>query len=213
MRPNLKMHRPDPEAPTAVNLPRPGPDRRFRPGDVLLFYGHELVSRAISLCTWGPSHVGIIGLKTEMGEPLLVESTTLCDLPDAFDGSVRKGVQFQRPWDRIAAYDGQVYRMRLVDGWWLWQNEVEWLDKLCRGIHGRPYDLEGAAFCEVRKFRLGRLLPYPDRGSLFCSELVAGLLMRLGRLPLSNPSSYSPASLARTLQSCGVYARPQILKR
>lgn len=182
----------------------------WRAGDLLLFYGRDWMSRAIEIGTWGPSHVGMICNFRQAG-PQLVESTTLCDLPDSMDFSFRKGVQFHDPFDRIRAYAGRIERMRLADGWWL-DNEEK--DVLCRWlihVRGLPYDLRGALISGTRVFKWTSLAPYADRSSLFCSELCAGALMRLGRLPLSNPSAYNPASLARRLQRCGTYSRPEPL--
>jgi len=55
-------------------------------------------------------------------------------------------------------------------------------------------------------------MPYPDLGSLFCSELCAAALMRLHRMPLENPSAYNPASLVRELRRCGTYGTPQPIR-
>jgi hypothetical protein len=55
-------------------------------------------------------------------------------------------------------------------------------------------------------------MPYPDLDSLFCSELCAAALMRLHRMPLSNPSLFNPASLVREVRRCGTYGAPRSLK-
>jgi hypothetical protein len=50
-------------------------------------------------------------------------------------------------------------------------------------------------------------LPGADLQSLFCSELVAAILMRLNRLNHANPTGFSPARLLRTLVLLGKYHR------
>jgi hypothetical protein len=79
-------------------------------------------------------------------------------------------------------------------------------------VMDEPYDLRGAIVSGTRLFKWTNLMPYPDLGSLFCSELCAAVLMRLHRLPLSNPSLFSPASLVREVRRCGTYGPPKSLK-
>jgi len=179
------------------------------PGDLLFFYGRCLTSRLIEFATRGPSHVGIVS--PFGGVPLLCESTTLCDLPCELTGVKRRGVQFHKPADRIASYEGRIARLRLADGWLLHGGEIDRLVKVLYHFRGRPYDLFGAPLSGTRVLRFTSLMPYPDLGSLFCSELCAAALMRVGRLPLSNASAYSPASLLRALRRCGTYGAPEFV--
>lgn len=182
----------------------------WQDGDLLLFYGSDWTSRVIELATCGPSHVGIIS-RDDGGAPVLYESTTLCDLPDELSGRLRAGVQMHDPERRIRAYRGRVARLRLAPVWQLSRREAELLERMLRHVHGASYDLEGAILSGTRLFKWSSLMPYPDLGSLFCSELCAAVLMRLGRLPLSNPSLYHPAALVRHVRRCGVYEAPQDL--
>ncbi len=76
-----------------------------------------------------------------------------------------------------------------------------------------PYDLRGALLSGTRLFKWTAFMPYPDLESLFCSELCAAALMRLQRMPLSNPSLYNPASLVRELRRCGTFGAPQMIKK
>jgi hypothetical protein len=179
-------------------------------GDILIFFGTDWSSRIIELATRGPSHVGIVSREDDRGL-LLYESTTLCDLPDRLTGRTCAGVQAHEPEERVRNYCGRVSRLRLAPAWRLNRYEAQLLGQMLRHVHGAEYDLCGALLSGTRLFKWTSLMPYPDLGSLFCSELCAAVLMRLGRLPLSNPSAYHPAALVRKLRRCGVYQPPEVL--
>jgi hypothetical protein len=180
----------------------------WEPADILGFYGRHWKSRVIEIATRGPSHVGIVTPFYNRG-PKLVESTTLCDLPDDLSGEVRAGVQFHDPRTRIDSYDGDVYLHRLSDGWKLDQHEIEWLQGWFYHRRKQVYDVRRALLSATHVLKWTSLLPYPDAGSVFCSMLCAAALMRLHRLPLDNPNVYNPASLIRELRRCGIYGPPQ----
>jgi hypothetical protein len=186
---------------------------RWEPGDILIFFGTDWSSRVIELATRGPSHVGIVSRRHDDCRPLLYESTTLCDLPDRLTGRQCAGVQAHEPEERVRAYFGRVARLRLAPAWRLNRYEADLLGQMLDHVHGANYDLCGALLSGTRLFKWTSLMPYPDLGSLFCSELCAAVLMRLGRLPLSNPSAYHPAALVRRLRRCGVYQPPETLVR
>lgn len=183
----------------------------WRPGDLLVFWGRGWTSRVIEAATRGPSHVGIIAPRSPVGDLLLFESTTLCDLPCEINHVPHCGVQAHKPTDRLANYDGGISLMRLTPAWELQTAEVDRLTGLLRGLVGLGYDTPGALISGTKCLRLSRLMPYPDLGSLFCSELCAHVLMRVGRLPLDNASGYSPATLVRRLRRCGTYSAPTAL--
>lgn len=181
--------------------------------DLLFFWGDDLVSRTIEFFTRGPSHVGILarGYAPDHERLLLFESTTLCKLPDVMAHAPIEGVQAHYPEDRIEAYPGRVARMRLADFWRLDRDEADLLRGEVHELHGLPYDLEGAVLTELRLTRHW-FRPYADMGSVFCSEMCAALLMRLGRLGDDNPSRYTPAGLMRRLRKTGKYSAPEFLK-
>lgn len=185
----------------------------FQPLDLLACYGTDVASRVI---TWGtgsllapsrlrlgPSHIAVIC--EYHGSPLWVESTTLCAHPCAVLGHPVSGCQSHLPEDRIGDYVSQgghvdLYRLTAVDQ--LSQSESELLTRiLVRHFIGKQvtYDLGGALLSGTRLFRHTRLLPGADLNELFCSELAAKVLMRLGRLNRDNPTKYSPATLFRRL--------------
>jgi hypothetical protein len=205
----------------------------FEPGDLITFYGRDLTSRVIEWATRGPSHVGIVcphALESSLQaasdnhddssqtrlkpalQPLLFESTTLCDEPCALAGRRVVGVQAHDPRSRIATYPGRVALVRLTPAWRLSLHEVSKLQEWLLAVASEPYDLPGALLSGTRLFKWTSLMPYPDLGSLFCSELCAAALMRLYRMPLANPSLYNPASLVRELRRCGTYGAPVSLQ-
>lgn len=181
----------------------------FQAGDLLFFYGRDPVSRIIEWATRGPSHVGIVCPYPRFGCDVIWESTTLCDLPCLVTGKQKQGVQAHCAETRIAIYDGHACRMRLAKSWRLEQHEIARLQTYLLRVIDEPYDLGGAILSGTRLFKWTALMPYPDLGSLFCSELCAAALMRLQRMPLSNPSAFNPASLLRKLRRCGVYSAPE----
>jgi hypothetical protein len=184
---------------------------RFEPGDLLLFYGRTPLSRLIEVVTWGPSHVALCAWHHSQGL-LLYESTTLCPLPDALLGVPLSGVQAHQPEERIAAYDGRVARLAPAALWRYSRFELHLMAKMLAHLHTCSYDTAGALVSGTCVFKWTALMPWPDLASLFCSELVTAVLMRLGRMPLANPALYNPASLVRKLRRCGTYTRPEVLK-
>lgn len=191
----------------------------FQPLDLLACYGTDATARAITWLTasalaprrlkLGPSHVAVICER--YGSPLWLESTTLCPHPCAVLGIKTAGVQGHLPEMRINDYVQaggrvEVYRLSAVDR--LSQSESELLTRiLVRHFIGRQvnYDLGGALLSGTRLFKRTRLLPAADLNELFCSELVAKVLMRLGRLNRANPTRYNPACLLRQLVREGTY--------
>jgi len=200
----------------------------FEPGDLVIFYGRDFSSRVIEWATRGPSHVGIVCPHTSAvpasrgaapppeggaANMLLFESTTLCDEPCVLTGKHTSGVQAHEPDSRVAGYPGSVALLRLSPAWRLNPRETAMLHDWLMRVASEPYDLHGALLSGTRVFRWTALMPYPDLGSLFCSELCAAALMRLHRLPLSNPGLYNPASLVRAVRRCGTYGAPRALKK
>ena len=191
----------------------------FQPLDLAACYGADWTGRLISYGTAsllaprrlriGPSHIALIC--EHHGSPVWVESTTLCAHPCVILGRHISGVQAHLPEMRIQDYvqsGGHVdlYRFSPIDR--LSQPESELLTRiLIRHFIGRQvtYDMGGALLSGTRLFKRTRLLPSADLNELFCSELVAAVLMRLGRLNRANPTRYNPACLLRQLVREGTY--------
>lgn len=191
----------------------------FQPLDLLACYGTDATARAITWLTasalaprrlrLGPSHIALICKHHDA--PLWLESTTLCVHPCVILGRQISGVQAHLPEIRINDYvqaGGRVdlYRLSPIDR--LSQSESELLSKiLVRHFIGKriSYDLGGALLSGTRLFKRTRLLPAADLNQLFCSELVAAVLMRLGRLNRANPTRYNPACLLRQVVREGTF--------
>ena len=183
----------------------------FDPLDIAACYGTGFTAKAISYGTAsvlapprlkvGPSHVATFcNYQQRM---MWIESTTLCPHPCEITGRPINGCQAHHPASRIADYlaDGgrvDLYRLSAIEK--LSRDERDLLSRiLIRHFVGREvtYDLGGALLSGTRLFKRTRLLPSADLNELFCSELVAAVCMRLGRMNRSNPTQFNPACLLR----------------
>ena len=190
----------------------------FQSGDIAACFGTGFAARGITLATasplaprglrLGPSHVAIICRHRE--RPLWVESTTLCEHKCCVRGEPTAGVQAHPPELRTADYlraggHVDIYRLTGINA--LSRDERTLLHRILvghlLGVGGR-YDLSGAL---VSGTRLLRLLPGAKVDELFCSELVAAVLMRLGRMNHANPARFHPARLLRELVRTGKVTR------
>lgn len=207
----------------------------FQTGDIAACYGADFVSRLIRFGTcslkrpvFGPSHVAIISRVTgdylppqdvysingPRRSPLRwVESTTLCPSACVIQKKVVTGVQAHHPEVRIEHYlnaGGFVELYRLNDLQSLDSGEETTLLHLLGGFIGEEYDIAGAVLSGTRVFKASRFFPGADLHSLFCSELLAAVLMKLGRMNKANPTRYNPASLIRELIDIGMYSRVEV---
>lgn len=199
---------------------------QLEPGDLAACYGVDLTSRLISLGTasffgppelrWPPSHVALCCRHED--RTIWVESTSLCRHACLFRGGTVAGVQAHRPLDRIRDYvqaGGQVDLYRLTELNGLSASECRLLSRILidhlirRTIR---YDFRGALLSGTRAFQLTRLFPGASLERLFCSELIAAVLMRLGRLNHANPTRFNPGRLLRELVRTGKYHRVITLK-
>lgn len=184
----------------------------LRPGDIVCCWGTDRVSRVISLMTswsswfyspaglrWSPSHVAlVVGERTTTDQLLWYESTTLAH---GF-----KGVQVHEPSERWADYEGRCVVYRLTEGNEL---EAEQILKLQHRLQHmietqRPYDFTGALLSGTTFIQ--RWLPSRTK-ALFCSELIARLLMEVDLMNWSPASRFSPGRLLRHLVFNGIYER------
>lgn len=193
----------------------------FQPGDIAACYGTDWTSRLIRWGTCsifppaplrlGPSHVALLCRWRE--RMIWVESTTLCQHPCLFHQRPVSGVQAHAPEERIGDYvrqHGWVEIYRLTQFHRLCPQESRLLTKLLLdeflGVELR-YDLRGAMLSGTRLLQLTRCFPGADLEELFCSELVAAVVMRMQRMNHSNPSRYNPARLLRELVHLGKYQK------
>jgi hypothetical protein len=193
-------------------------------GDVMACYGIDTVSRIITLGTssllaprgtrLAPSHVAIIAEFD--GAPLWCESTTLADRQCILSHRLVRGVQVHHPEDRVRDYTDRggrvlVFRLSPIDA--LDDEERDAVTQMIRAFVSvqATYDTIGALISGTRIFKRTRLIPllshwlHIDLDALFCSEMIAAILQRAGRMNRDNPTKFSPASLVRTLVNQGTY--------
>lgn len=182
-------------------------------GDVIGFSGNGLVSDVINLATfgvprWGLSHIGIIC--SYRGVRYLFESTTLGDTPcDILQRKVN-GVQAHRLYD-ILERPGRVWKYKINKALDDSQHRALLLNLLAQ--LGTPYDYKGAARSGGFLIRqVGSILRRQDISKLFCSELVAFVLTKIGHAVINNASAQSPNSLARRLVRDGICLKPVRIK-
>lgn len=184
----------------------------FQPADLLLFAGDGWKSKIIALGSCWPSqlirglwisHVGVIA--QHAGETRLFESTTLCDLPCEIQRKRVKGVQCHAPKDRIKAYKGCVWRLRLARDARLatWQSSR--LTAFCEGQIGDEYDYAGLV-------QTGSILRYarfwtPPAKSMECSR-YSMLALREAQVVGRDvaPVEFTPAKMERDLTHQEIYA-------
>ncbi|TWT43048.1 hypothetical protein KOR42_45080 [Thalassoglobus neptunius] len=197
----------------------------WQPGDVLACHGRDLTSAVIRSGTrwpldpWSlwkpPSHVGIITRSQRLeGQPVLVESTTLNRHPCLIRGTICQGAQVQHIHERIDDYTaagGSVDVYRLVGIHALDAREAARLefDLVESFVHKfqATYDMRGALISAAKTYHLLNWMPKADQQHLFCSELIAAALMRIGLLNQANPAWYNPGRLIHELLRLGKYER------
>jgi len=139
---------------------------------------------------------------TYRDRPMLIESTTLCNVPCEIKGTRIKGVQAHSPLARVRQYDGRVYRAPIRWGCHFRASQSrELTEQIYTEYLGEPYDLRGALASPTHL----PLLSYPDLGSLFCSALCALLLMDFGKLNREDPKRITPAGLLRRVYRSAVH--------
>lgn len=202
----------------------------LEPGDIAACYGRGWMDRLIRLETGslfgppglrlGPSHVAILAStrslnRRRLSETVWCEATTLCMRPCLLREDRVSGIQVHRPKDRIADYvaiGGRVEIYRLVEFDRLMAPESKQLMRMVHYLsrHKVGYDYHGAVTSGTRVWKWRRSLT-SDLDSLFCSEFIAAVLQRLGRMNRRNPTVYNPASLLRELVRTGVYRRVEVV--
>ncbi len=193
----------------------------FQPGDIAACHGADWTSRVIRWGTSslfppsglriGPSHVAILCRWRQ--QMVWAESTTLCSHPCLIQNNTVAGGQLHFPRERIEDYvgnGGRVDLYRLTHFHRLSPHESRLLTCLLLNEFidaGVQYDMGGALLSGTRVFQLSRWFPGANLDQLFCSEMVAAIVMRLNRMNHSNPSRYNPARLLRELVRTGKYTR------
>ena len=126
----------------------------------------------------------------------LLESTTMLDSPCLVTGKAISGVQCNLPGNRIKDYKGRVATLEPI--WPLTEEQRARLAMLALMQCGTPYDGRGVALIGTVALKYLRGPRAADRSSLFCSELAALNLWRIGLgYPKSKPGYASPASVVQ----------------
>lgn len=202
----------------------------IRPGDIFACFGADPLSRLISvetsLLSWpfaprglrlSPSHVAIACPRyfPYTDHCYWFESTTLTRRQCLEAGRPVTGVQVHAVGDRLQDYceRGRVDLYRLTPINALSKDQIEELrsDLVNWFIDNAiSYDLAGAVFSGARVMRsVDKITGWmtPCHESVFCSQLIAALLMSLCRMNRDNPQRYNPGRLLRTLVQQGTYTR------
>lgn len=195
----------------------------YLPGDVLAFYGRGSAGRAISRLQClqsldAPSHVGVVvpqlcvvGRPELDLEPVMLHATSLHEGDCDYAQRPVKGVQLHRARAFVAAYPGRVRRYRVNALRPLSQFDLQEFARVSESWlrRGVRYDRRGAAL-SVTTFLRGAA--GTGARELFCSELVALLLMCVCRYPIGASHAISPARLCRTLRGLAWFDGPEVMK-
>lgn len=165
--------------------------------DLLFFSGEGLISSAIKLASGSKwSHVGMALVLPGYDQVLCYESTTLSDVPSIETGKKVKGVMLVPLSQRVATYEGEL-------GWMHLSGERKEDMKLTmaafvREFAGRPYETNQLELIRAALDIITLKQNQPDASSVFCAELMALALRRLGVLSLTmKPANeFTPGDLA-----------------
>lgn len=175
-------------------------------GSLVFFCGHGFISRAIALrtCSWAQlfdrqwiSHVGFT--IDYNGDEVLIESTTLDNLPCLIAEKQVKGVQAHRLQDRLENYVGRVFISRpVIDGMGVrfLKARAKKLRQAALSKIGEPYDGVGALITGG-EFLKHWFMFNPKR--FFCSELTAWALTEADMCPARKNTKFglvTPSELA-----------------
>jgi len=165
----------------------------LKTGDLVFFSGKSAISHFIKRFTLSEfSHVGMVVRSYRPNVVCLWESTTLSNIA-SIDGEYRKGVQLVELSKRLVTYDGTVAFRRLRDS--LDLDQLDHISELRTTLHNRPYE-QHALDLIYAAVDIPGFTNKGDLSSLFCSELVAEVYIRLGIISNDQPSDeYTPADL------------------
>ena len=179
----------------------------IKDGDIVGFSGNHWKSTVINLCTgglplWGLSHVGIMATPQGRCAPLLFESCESSTLPCEITGELVSGVQAHALCDVLDVYNGKAWLYPAYRP--LYMHERFRLEAYLESLVGKPYDLEGAARSAGWIIAsLEAIFRGQDLTALFCSELNAACLSRIGFYPDANASRWNPNRFTRKLKREG----------
>ncbi len=169
-------------------------------GDLILFSGRSAISTAVKIASRSKySHVGMVIREAQY--VLCWESTTLTDVTDHEDGVAKSGVQVVNFSKHIAGYNGEIAIRHILEP--LAERELKLLAIIRHELKDVPYERDILELLlSVYDGPFGENTP--DLSSIFCLELIAEYLKRIGRLPGRKPANeYSLRDFERQLK--GIY--------
>lgn len=185
----------------------------LQPLDIIACYKQDRRSR---LASWvnaafcvdtslikAPSHLAVICIQDN--KPLLIESTSSSDSPCVITGDCTPGCQAHLAYERIPQYlrsnvHLRLFRLTAMDS--LSSAESELLSKILleHFVREKMNWEDGTPKLTALKFGRDTFMRNTlDKNASFCANMIAKVLMRLGRLNRKNPTLYSPGSLLRQL--------------
>lgn len=161
----------------------------LHPGDVIAFWGGDLISRAIELWDAGPSHVGIVRQGGLIGVPATIIESNI--------NPGKYGIQTNPLRDVVAHYNGSVAQLALsLDS----QKKINWqrFYAYCGAADGHiEYDLEGILEYFIRDIPIlgSRVAQGAHKNKMVCSAWVVSLLTASGLLTGINWAKTTPQDL------------------
>ncbi|WP_343561584.1 hypothetical protein [Kiloniella sp. b19] len=173
---------------------RPG----LKTGDIVLFAGESLFSKAIRFVTrsqW--SHVGMVIKIERWNLALLWESTTPSDAKDIEGGTVTNGVQLVALSSRVQSYKGKIAIRQLNKS--ISDEQIDRLAAFRESVKGRKFEKDALEL--VRAAMDNTFLgdeEGEDLSSFFCSELIAESYQAMGLLQEGDKPSneFTPADFS-----------------
>jgi len=162
-----------------------------RTGDVWIFRGASLADRAIRALTNAPvNHVGMAVVLEDL-PPLLWHAELGKSLPDAWTGERHRGVQLHKLEDAVRTWDekyGQRAWVRQLEGGTVTREQEDRLIETIDKYNGKPFPTTPGL---ARSWATGRLRRREvSRETIYCAELVAVTLQRMGLLGDKRPMSW-----------------------
>ena len=151
----------------------------LKTGDIVLFSGMGRISDLIKFFSGSKwSHIGLVVKSDDIDMVLLWESTSLNSVNDIESGTAKNGVQLVALSERIAKYDGEISVRHFQSE--ITQDMRNALKQFRKESKNKPYEksrLELAfSLIDVGWFTNNE----EDFSSMFCSELVAEALEKMG---------------------------------
>lgn len=148
----------------------------LKTGDIVLFSGRCWVAWLIKIitgCKW--SHVGMIVIDPDYGEPLVYEATHNDRVPGIDLGEKNQGVQLVRLKDRLEGYQGDIAVMKVSCS----SLDLESFDKFRKNSVGVKFETNFLEMFLSHFKWIGNKGNFEER---FCSEHVGGAYKALGLL-------------------------------